>query len=446
MNGALQREGLRKLDWLVVRDFALDRDGRVLAHAPEIERGEVGPRTSPPRSSSSPPPRTPRRTAASPTRSGCCSGTTRPSSRRATAAASCDFIVPPRAAAEGAVRRLDRPEGPADPATSPGTTRRTGATRSPMPRRCCARSTATRSPTGKPVGGFTELKDDGSTACGCWIYSGCYAGRREPDGAAQAAARAELGGAGVGLGVAGEPAPPVQPRLGRSRGQALVGAQEVRLVGRGADASGPGYDVPDFIDDRAAVLPAAAQDAHGHRRPSRGDRSVHHATPTARRWLFAPSGLQDGPLPTHYEPQESVVAEPALRAAVQSGAHGMDAARTIRITAPWDDPRFPYVLTTYRLTEHHTAGGMIALALVALASCSRRCSARSRRSWPRRSGLANGGWATITHRARRDRGARAGDRARPAAAHARAASIHQIGLPYHWGSSGAACAAIRPTT
>ena len=26
--------------------------------------------------------------------------------------------------------------------------------------------------------------------------------------------------------------------------------------------------------------------------------------------------------------------------------------------APPGDPRFPYVLTTYRLTEHHTAGGM----------------------------------------------------------------------------------------
>ena len=25
---------------------------------------------------------------------------------------------------------------------------------------------------GKPVKGFTDLKDDGSTACGCWIYSG----------------------------------------------------------------------------------------------------------------------------------------------------------------------------------------------------------------------------------------------------------------------------------
>ena len=40
--------------------------------------------------------------------------------------------------------------------------------------------------TGEPVSGFADLKDDGSTACGGWIYSGVYAGgenlarRRKP--------------------------------------------------------------------------------------------------------------------------------------------------------------------------------------------------------------------------------------------------------------------------
>ena len=27
---------------------------------------------------------------------------------------------------------------------------------------------------GKQVAGFAQLRDDGSTACGCWIYSGCF--------------------------------------------------------------------------------------------------------------------------------------------------------------------------------------------------------------------------------------------------------------------------------
>ncbi len=29
-------------------------------------------------------------------------------------------------------------------------------------------------PAGKQVDGFAQLKDDGTTACACWIYSGCY--------------------------------------------------------------------------------------------------------------------------------------------------------------------------------------------------------------------------------------------------------------------------------
>ena len=39
-------------------------------------------------------------------------------------------------------------------------------------------------PDGKPVGAYTELKDDGSTSCGCWIYCGVRA-----DGVNQAARR-----------------------------------------------------------------------------------------------------------------------------------------------------------------------------------------------------------------------------------------------------------------
>ena len=86
---------------------------------------------------------------------------------------------------------------------------------------------------GKPLSSYTQLKDDGSTACGCWIYCGVYA-----DGVNQAArrkpgARAELGRPGVGLGVAGQPADPVQPRLRRPRRQAVERAQGLRLVGRG---------------------------------------------------------------------------------------------------------------------------------------------------------------------------------------------------------------------
>ena len=66
----------------------------------------------------------------------------------------------------------------------------------------------------------------------------------------------------------------------------------------------------------------------------------------------------------------------------------------------WDDPRFPYVLTTYRLTEHHTAGGMsrwLSWLCRAAAGDVLRGLARAGRA---SAGCSNGGWATITHRAR----------------------------------------------
>ena len=83
----------------------------------------------------------------------------------------------------------------------------------------------------RALDGYTALKNDGSTACGCWIYCGAFAGETQPAGPPQARLRAELGRFGVGMGLADEPADHLQPRLRRPGRQAVVGAQEVRLVG-----------------------------------------------------------------------------------------------------------------------------------------------------------------------------------------------------------------------
>ena len=73
-------------------------------------------------------------------------------------------------------------------------------------------------------------------------------------------------------------------------------------------------------------------------------------------WLWVPVGLNDGPLPTHYEPLESPIKNPMY--AAQVNPVGLNRARPGNEYAKSPDARFPYVLTTYRLTEHHTAGGM----------------------------------------------------------------------------------------
>ena len=129
-------------------------------------------------------------------------------------------------------------------------------------------------------------------ACGCWIYSGCYADGRQPDRAAQARPRAELGRARVGLGVAGEPPHPLQPRLGRPRRQAVVGAQALRLVGRRARGSGPAptspTSWPTCAPDYVPPEDAKAEDA------LRGDEPFIMQA-DGRGWLFAPTGLDRRP-------------------------------------------------------------------------------------------------------------------------------------------------------
>ena len=70
--------------------------------------------------------------------------------------------------------------------------------------------------------------------------------------------------------------------------------------------------------------------------------------------LFVPSGLKDGPLPTHYEPIELPVHNPLYGQQISPVAKQW--RRPDNHYHPVGDPRFPYVLTTYRLTEHHAGG------------------------------------------------------------------------------------------
>ena len=68
--------------------------------------------------------------------------------------------------------------------------------------------------TGRAVNNYLDLKADGTTACGCWIYSGVYA-----DEVNQAARRKPHDEHGrVGLDLADEPAGAVQPRVGGPAG------------------------------------------------------------------------------------------------------------------------------------------------------------------------------------------------------------------------------------
>ena len=98
------------------------------------------------------------------------------------------------------------------------------------------------------------------------------------------------------------------------------------------------------------------------------------------------------------------------------------------------DPQYPYIITTYRLTEHHTAGGM-SRTLSHLAELQPELFAEISPELAAESGLQNGDWLTITT-ARGAIQARTLVTARMPSLDVQGRRVHQVGLPYHWGYRG----------
>ena len=289
-------------------------------------------------------------------------------------------------------------------------------------------------PDGAALSAYLELKDDGSTACGCWIYCGCYAdevnqpARRKP-ASEQTWVAPEWGWAW-----------PANRRIIYNRASAdpdgKPWSERKRYVWWDEEeGKWTGEDVPDFQPDkRPDYVPpddARAQDAIKGNHPF-----IMQAD--GRGWLFVPSGLVDGPLPTHYEPHESPFTNrlygqrgnPARQIFERPGNH----------TQPTDgqagSDRFPFVMTSYRLTEHHTAGGMSRFVpYLAELQPEMFCEVSPELAAER--SLVNGGWATVaTERAAIEARVLVTDRMRPLRVDGRL--VHQVGLPYHWGSRGLA--------
>src|SRR5579859_789240 len=151
-----------------------------------------------------------------------------------------------------------------------------------------------------------------------------------------------------------------------------------------------------------------------------------------KAWLFAPSGLVDGPLPAHYEPAESPVRNPLY--AQQASPLRQVPSHPGNPMAPSASPVFPYVATTYRLTEHHTAGGM-SRTLPYLSELQPEFFCEVSPELAAERGLENGGWATIVT-ARTAIEARVLVTARIRTIEVQVHRVHQIGLPYHWGANG----------
>jgi formate dehydrogenase major subunit len=291
-----------------------------------------------------------------------------------------------------------------------------------------------RGPDCTPLATYTDLADDGSTACGCWIYCGVYA-----DGANQAARRRpgqEQSWVAPDWGWAW----PANRRIIYNRASAdpdgVPWSERKAYVWWDAEQERwTGHDVPDFeVDKRPDYVPPP--DAQGPDALGGHDPFVMQAD--GKAWLFAPAGVTDGPLPTHYEPQESPFPNalysqdrnPARQLVGPTGGENLfhpSGANGV-------DETFPFVATTYRLTEHHTAGGMSRwLPYLAELQPEMFCEISPELAAER--GLTHLGWATIVT-ARNAIEARVLVTDRLPSLRVQGRRIHQVGLPYHWGPNG----------
>jgi formate dehydrogenase major subunit len=148
--------------------------------------------------------------------------------------------------------------------------------------------------------------------------------------------------------------------------------------------------------------------------------------------LFVPSGLKDGPLPTHYEPIESPVPNPLYRQ--QTSPVAKHWKRPDNRYHAVGDPKFPYVLTTYRLTEHH-AGGTPTRSVPVIAELQPEGFVEMTPELASDFGIINLDWVVLsTSRGEIEAKALVTDRLRPFEIGGRI--IHQIGMPWHFGWEG----------
>jgi formate dehydrogenase major subunit len=428
MHGALHRKALRKAKWVVVRDFAVTETADFWRDGTEIERGEVAPKDIATEVFFFP-------AATHTEKDGTFTNTQRLLQWHHAA-------VPPPGECRSELHfvfhlgRLlkEMHSGSTDPKDRPildlaWDYPTTGPHGEPDAEAVLAEISGHDVATGRPVASFTELAADGSTACGCWIYSGSFAdgvnqaARRKP-GREQSWVAPEWGWAW-----------PANRRMLYNRASAdpegRPWSERKRYVWWDEDAGAwTGEDVADYLVDRPPSY-RPGDDAEGTATISGVDPFIMQGD--GKGWLYAPNGLLDGPLPTHYEPHESVIENPLY--AQQANPARMEWRRRDNpYHRPHDDPRFPYVITTYRLTEHHTAGAM-SRWLSWLSELQPEMFCEVSPELARATGLANGAWATIST-ARGEIEARVLVTRRLAPLRVGGREIHQIGLPYHWGSRG----------
>jgi formate dehydrogenase major subunit len=283
---------------------------------------------------------------------------------------------------------------------------------------------------GQALNTFAHMTDDGKTAGGCWIYTGvCVEG---PDGKLinkanlrKPADDKDYLAHGWGFSW------PANRRILYNRASADLNgkpwSEKKKLIWWDAAAAGNvpdkkgkwvGLDVPDF---NAFLAP----DAKNGDKPfiMRGDLVAA---------FFGP--LNDGPFPEHYEPIESPTRNLLSKQQNNPVAKIWSVPDQKNDLAKVGSPEYPYVITTYRLTEHHLSGVM-SRYLPMLAELFHSHFAEISHELAGELGIKNGERVTVTSpRGKIHVTAMVTHRLKPFVIDGK--KTHQIGIPWHWGYNG----------
>lgn len=273
---------------------------------------------------------------------------------------------------------------------------------------------------GKQLSGFAELRNDGSTASGCWVYAGSYT-----EAGNIMARRDNTDYDEAGLYQKWTFAWPADRRIIYNRASADIDGKpwdKERKIIEWEGAKWTGFDVPD-------TAPTADPRSVGP--------FIMNAEGGAR--LFTLAGLRDGPFPVHYEPFESPVTNliaPHIRGNPVARIFEQDLAQL------GDRSEFPYAATSYRLTEHFhywTKNNPVNSALQPqfFVEISEELAHDKQ--------ISNGGWVRVWNK----RGsifakALVTKRIRPLICDGQA--VHVVGIPLHWGFVGAAKKGFGPNS
>jgi formate dehydrogenase major subunit len=273
---------------------------------------------------------------------------------------------------------------------------------------------------GKQVVSFAALRDDGTTACGCWVYSGCF----NEDGN-NMARRDNSDPTDLGTFSKWTWSWPVNRRILYNRASADVAGKPWDPSRKLLEWNGTMWTSDDVPD----IAPNAPPGVVGP--------FIMNAEGTAR--LFARALMREGPFPVHYEPFESPIANP-----INPKIRGNPVARVFRddMEQFGDAKDFPYAATSYRLTEHFhywTKHGKINSAL------QPEFFVEISEELAKEKGIALGGWVRVwSNRGSVKAKAVVTKRIKPLICDGK--TVHVVGIPLHWGFMGEARKGFGPNS